>query len=46
LYLPEKKLESLVMATIKEGDSDGDGKISKEEYIELTKKYPNMLSNM
>jgi hypothetical protein len=36
----------LVLATILEGDEDGDGKISKEEYIGLTKKYPNMLSNM
>lgn len=46
LGIPKEQLTSLVEATFKEADIDGDGKISFEEYKVLVQKHPSMIGNM
>ncbi len=46
LGIPEEQLQSLVDATFAEADTDGDGKISFEEYRVLVTKHPSMISQM
>lgn len=46
LGIPQEQLNSLVDATFAEADTDGDGKISFEEYRVLVTKHPNMISNL
>lgn len=46
LGIPEEQLSSLVDATFAEADTDGDGKISFEEYRVLVTKHPSMIGNM
>ncbi|KAL0480677.1 serine/threonine-protein phosphatase 2B regulatory subunit [Acrasis kona] len=46
LGIPQEQLHSLVDATFAEADTDGDGKISFEEYRVLVTKHPAMIGNM
>ncbi|EFC38422.1 predicted protein [Naegleria gruberi] len=46
LGIPQEQLSSLVDATFAEADTDGDGKISFEEYRVLVTKHPTMIGNM
>ena len=46
LGIPQEQLGSLVDATFAEADTDGDGKISFEEYRVLVTKHPSMIGNM
>lgn len=46
LGIPEEQLSSLVDATFAEADTDGDGRISFEEYRVLVTKHPSMIGNM
>ncbi|KAL9642334.1 hypothetical protein ABK040_007332 [Willaertia magna] len=46
LGIPQEQLTSLVDATFAEADTDGDGKISFEEYRVLVTKHPTMINNM
>jgi len=46
LGIPQEQLGSLVDATFAEADTDGDGKISFDEYRVLVTKHPSMIGNM
>lgn len=46
LGLPQKDLQALVDATFREADTNGDGKISYEEYKEHVARHPSMIKNM
>lgn len=46
LDLPESQMRALVERTFTEADGNGDGRISLEEYKEMVRKHPTILSNM
>ena len=46
LNLSQAQIEQLVDSTFAEADSDGDGRISFDEYRTMVNKHPSLLNSM